>query len=218
MNKERFLDRIQRKLGRFAISNLMLYIVGGMAVVFVMDTFIFPSLDFNLTAAIMFDRNAVFSGQVWRLITFVLIPPDASIIFIFFSLYFYWLIGTALETQWGSFKFNAFYLCGAICTVLVGLITGYATNYYLNMSLFLAFAILYPNFEILLFFVLPVKIKYIAIIDAILLGVSFAFSSWMGKITLLIAIGNLILFFWKDFFYMIKDWKRRRDFKKNWKN
>ncbi len=86
--------------------------------------------------------------------------------FIAFSLYFYYLIGTALEREWGSFWFDVYYFCGAIGTVIAGFITGSATNYYLNMSLFFAFAALYPNFQVLLFFFIPIKIKWLAYVDA----------------------------------------------------
>lgn len=216
MNKERLLDRLQWKFGRFAISNLMYYIVAGMAVVFVMDLVVFPASNFSLYNLLAFDRDAVFHGQIWRIISFVLIPPDSSIIFIVFSLYFYWLIGSALENQWGAFKFNVFYFCGAICTMVVGLITGYATNYYLNMTLFLAFAIVYPNFQVLLFFCIPIKVKFLAIVDALVLAVSFYYSGWSGRIALLVAIANIILFFWHDFIDSIKAYKRRRQWQKNW--
>ena len=216
MNNERLLDKMQRRFGRFAVSNLMQYIVIGMAVVFVMDLIVFPASKFSLTAAMAFDRDAIFHGQIWRIISFVLIPPNSSIIFIVFSLYFYWLIGSALEHQWGTFRFNAFYWCGVICTMIVGLITGYATNYYLNMTLFLAFAIIYPDFQMLLFFCIPIKIKYLALIDALILAVSFYYASWAGRIALVVAVANIILFFWHDFIDTIKSYKRRRRWQKEW--
>lgn len=216
MNNERLLDKMQRRFGRFAVSNLMQYIVIGMAVVFVMDLIVLPASKFSLTAAMAFDRDAIFHGQIWRIISFVLIPPNSSIIFIVFSLYFYWLIGSALENQWGTFRFNAFYWCGVICTMIVGLITGYATNYYLNMTLFLAFAIIYPDFQMLLFFCIPIKIKYLALIDVLILAVSFYYASWAGRIALVVAVANIILFFWHDFIDTIKSYKRRRRWQKEW--
>lgn len=217
MNKQRLLDRLDRKFGRFAIDNLMLYIIIGMGAVFIADTFIFPQLNFSLYSAMVFDRALFLKGQVWRAVTFLLLPPDSSLIFIFFSLYFYWFIGSALESQWGSFKFNLFYFTGALCTVAMGFITGFATNYFLNLSLFLAFAIIYPNYELLLFFCIPIKAKWFALFDAFLLLRSFILSGWAGKLALIIAVGNIILFFWGDIVFNIKDWKRRRDFKKKWK-
>lgn len=217
MNKQRLLDRLDRKFGRFGIENLMLYIIIGMGAVFVADTFIFPQLNFSLYSTMVFDRSLFLQGQVWRAITFLLLPPDSSIIFILFSLYFWWFIGVSLEQHWGAFKFNLFYFTGALCTVGMGFITGFATNYFLNLSLFLAFAIIYPNYELLLFFCIPIKAKWFALFDALLLLRSFILTDWAGKLALIIALGNILLFFWGDIVFNIKDWKRRRDFKKKWK-
>lgn len=216
MNKEPLLDRLQRKYRRFAIPNLMQYIVGGMAIIFVMDMIVFALEPFSLTATLMFDRDAIFHGQIWRIISFVLIPPNSSPIFIIFSLYFYWLIGDALENQWGTFKFNAFYWCGALCTMIFGLITGFATNSYLNMTLFLAFAFLYPDFQMLLFFCIPIKIKWLAIIDGLILVMSFYYAGWKGRIALLIALANVLLFFGSHFLDSFKAYRRRRKWQKEW--
>lgn len=216
MFKERLLDKLQRKFRRFSVPNLMLYIVGAMAVVFIMDLIVFPMSQFSLTAALAFDKAAIMQGQIWRIFTFILIPPSASPIFIVFSLYFYWLVGSTLESQWGTFKFNAFYFFGALCTMIVGLITGYATNQYLNLTLFLAFAILYPNFQLLLFFCIPIKIKFVALVDALILAVNFYYSNWTGRIALLVAIGNIIIFFGYDFIGKIKAYRRRRKWQKEW--
>ena len=162
MYKPSLLDRMERKLGRLAVRNLMSVIVGVMALVFILDYLFAVRINTLFSSYLIFDREAVLTGEVWRVITFALLPPNSSVIFIIFSLYFYWMIGSVLETEWGAFKFNVFYLCGIIGTIAAGFITGYATNYYLNMSLFLAFALLYPEFELRLFFAIPVKIKYLA--------------------------------------------------------
>lgn len=213
--KENLLDKLNRKYGRHSICNLMNYIIGGMAVVYLMDLIIYPMTHLSLSSILAFDRSAIFHGQIWRLFTFIFIPPNSNLLFIIFSLYFYWLIGNSLENQWGSFRFNVYYFCGVIGTMLAGLITGYATNYYLNLSLFLAFALMYPDYQVLLFFILPVKMKYLALIDAVGLIFMLITDSWSGKVALLVALANVILFFWKDFVQSIKDAKRRYDFKKN---
>ncbi len=214
-NRQGILDKWNRKLGRYAISNLMLYIVAGMALVYVADLALSMTKGISLVSLLAFDKAAILRGEVWRVLTFVLLPPDSSILFILFALYFYWLIGSALENQWGSFRFNVFYFCGVLCTILSGLITGYATNQYLNLSLFFAFALLYPDFQIMLFFMLPIKIKYLAILDAVFFLVSFIFSSWPGRIALLIALANIALFFGRDFINMIRNWDRRRRFRRD---
>lgn len=215
MYRENWTDKLQRKFGRYYIPNLMNIIVGGMGIVYLIELLIYPITGFSLSSILAFNKSAVLHGQVWRLITFIFIPPDSSVLFILFSLYFYWLIGNALENQWGSFRFNLYYLCGMIGTIIAGMITGYAANSYLNLSLFLAFALMYPDYEILVFFFLPVKMKYLALIDAIGLAAMFVADSWAGRIALLVALANVILFFYNDFIDGIKNAKRRHDFRKN---
>lgn len=207
----RWLKRMERKYGRYAISNLMTIIVGGMAIVFVMSLL----APVNLTGLLAFDRNQVLRGQIWRLFSFIIIPPATSLLFIIFSLYFYWLLGSALENEWGSFKFNVFYLCGIVSTIVAGLITGYATNFYINMSLFLAFAILNPNFQLMMFFIIPVKVKYLAYIDAAFFLYMLVINNWAGRIVLLISVLNLILFFWQDGVNLIKQANRRAKWKRS---
>lgn len=215
MLKERWIDRLNQKFGRYGIRNLMTFIVGGMAVVYLAELLLYPMTGFSLSSVLAFNRSAVLRGQIWRLITFIFIPPDSSILFILFSLYFYWLIGNALENQWGAFRFNLYYLCGMICTVVAGMITGYATNSYLNLSLFLAFALMYPDYEVMVFFILPVKMKYLALLDVVGLAVMFIMDSWAGRIALLVSLGNVILFFRRDFIDGIQNAKRRYEWRKN---
>jgi len=208
-----WLDRLQRKYGRYAIHNLMNIIVGGMGIVFVLDAF----SRWNLSGLLHFSLAAIRMGQIWRLITFVFVPPNASMITLLFSLYFYWMIGSALEHQWGAFRFNMYYLCGIIGSILSGCITGYATNTYLNMSLFLGFALMFPDFEVNLFFFLPVKMKILALIDAIGLLISFFRVGISGKIALIMAIINVILFFGRDLKMQIQNAYRRYQWKKNFR-
>lgn len=209
MREHKLLNKLERKFGNFGIPNLMSLIVFGMAIVFVLDTFINPDYEVSFWSLIYFDRNAVFAGQIWRIITFVFEPPGSGLLFAVFALYFYWLIGDTLERQWGTFRFNVYYLTGMLGSVIGGLITGYATNYYLNLTLFLAFAILYANFQVLVFFVIPVKMKYLAWLDAILLVFSFIFNTWQGRIALLISIINFLLFFGLDLWDATRRFFRR---------
>ncbi len=155
----KLLNKLERKFGKFAIPNLMTIIIFGMALVYLINFFTNPEYAFNLSSLIYFDKELILHGQVWRVLTFIFEPPDSSPLWIIFALYLYWVIGSALEQNWGSFRFNVYYLVGMIGTIISGLITGYATNTYLNLSLFLAFAMLYPNFQLMLFFIIPVKIK-----------------------------------------------------------
>ena len=221
MHDEKFLDRMNRKFGRHAVRRLMLIIVCGMAAVFVLDLLMAVKTGYSFSQFLTFDRAAILRGQVWRILSFIFLPPDSSIVFVVFSLYFYWLAGSALENYWGAFRFDVFYLCGVIGTILSGMITGYATNEFLNLSLFLAFALLYPDFQIMLFFFLPVKIKYLAFLDAAYFILRLIFSSWPGRIALLIAVANVFLFFGGDFIRTVKNayrrYKYRKEANRNWK-
>lgn len=215
--RESLLEKAERKLGRYAIRNLMNYIVLGMAVVFVMDMFLYPFTRLSLSGLLAFSLPHILRGQIWRLVTFVLIPPSSRLLFILFSLYFYWLMGTTLENQWGRFRFNAYYLCGILGNILAGLITGYATNFYLNLSLFLAFAILYPDFQIMLFFIFPIKMKWLAIADAVMLVFSALGQGLVGWIALLFSLLNVALFFGRDLVDMGKSAYRRYKWRQNWR-
>lgn len=204
------LDRLSRKLERIAVQSLMKYIVIGMGIVFFLDI-IFSGAFSQL---LMFSKTGIMSGQIWRLISFIFVPPPSSPLFIIFALYFYWMVGEALEGAWGTARFNLFYIIGILGTILSGLITGYASNQYLNLSLFFAFAILYPDFELLLFFILPIKVKWLAIIDAAFFAWSLIVSRWPERIALLVSLVNIALFFGPDLYNRIYNWRRRRQ----WRN
>ncbi len=194
-NKRTFLGRMESRLGRFAIQRLIVVVVVVMASVFIVDLF---NLNIRLSDILRFDREKIFSGEVWRVLTFLFVPPDQRIIFIIFSLYFYWMIGTALERQWGSFRFDVFYLTGTLCALAGGFLTGYATNYYLNMSMFFAFALLFPELQVRLFFILPIKVKYIALVDAAFFIVMAILNPWQEKVAILLSVVNIVLFFHRD--------------------
>lgn len=116
------------------------------------------------------------------------------------------MIGVGLEQEWGSFKFNVYYLIGMLGTTVAAFISGIgASAVYLNMSLFLAFAYTYPNHEILLFFILPVKMKYLAWVDMILLSLSFVSGNISVKLSIVAAIANYLIFFGKDTLQLLKN-------------
>ncbi len=202
---EQLLSRIERKMGRFYISGLMKYIVFGMLGVFVLDMLPLPQMGMA-SGFLYFNRELILQGQIWRAITFIFIPPSSSLLFIVFALYFYYILGSALENRWGSRRFNLYYLVGILGNILGGFILGFNDNTYLNMSLFLAFACLYPDFEIMLFFFLPVKMKYVAIADAVLLLLQFFRSTGAMKLCMLFSMLPFFLFFWRELYLMIRHW------------
>lgn len=212
-----FLRKLERKLGKLAIPNLMLIVVGAMGIVFVMNYLISMTAGQSVYSMLIFDREMIMEGQIWRVFTFLFVPPDQNIFFALLALYFYWLIGSALENEWGAFGFTIFYLLGAVGAIISGFITGYATNDYINMSLFLAFALLNPDFTVYVFFILPVKMKWLALIDGAAILLSLIFSSWAGRLAVVMALVNLLIFFAPMLVTRAKQiygrWKWKRNFK-----
>lgn len=211
------VDKFCRDHPNFGIPNLMLYIAVLNVGVYLIDTF----SGNTFSALLDFDRSAILHGQIWRLVTFVTIPQagdflffrGSGIFFVVISAYFYYWIGSLLEREWGTTRFTVFYLMGVLLNILFGFVAGYASMYYVNLSLFFAFAVLYPDLQVLLFFILPVKVKWLAWIDAALFAWSILSALLAGSIvgTLLpiVAIFNFLLFFWEDFMDAVGYRKRR---------
>ena len=209
-----WLDKLEKKIGKYSIRNLMLYITTLNGAVFILS-YLAPEL--NLVSRMALVPSLVMKGEVWRLITFLFIPMNSSPIWILFTLYFYFMIGSSLEHEWGSFKFNLYYLIGMLGTIGGAFLGGAGTATFLNLSLIFAFAYLYPNFQLMLFFFFPVKIKYLAILYAGMLVFMFSFSPLYGLLTVLGSAVNFILFFWKDIYYRLrfnqKAYKNKQSFK-----
>lgn len=212
-----FLNKLERKYGRFAIKNLMLYIVASNFFVFLLSMF---DKSGNIAGLLYLDPSLILKGQVWRLVSFLAVPPNDNAIFILFTLYFYYLVGMGLEQEWGSFKFNLYYLVGVITTILASFITSGSiqTATFLNLSLFLAFAKIYPDFEVLLFFILPIKIKYLGYFNWVFLILSLLVGSLGTKMAILAAFLNYFIFFGKEIISGIKNreksYKRRSTFER----
>jgi len=196
------LDKMERRFGRYAIRELILYIVGLNGLIYVLS-YAYPQSQAVSKLALV--PRLVMQGEVWRLITFVFIPPATSILWIFFILYFYYMVGMGLEREWGSFRFNVYYFTGMLATGLAAFITGEgATGLYLNLSLFLAFAYVYPDFEILLFFILPVKVKYLAWLNWAFIAFTVLTAPLSGKVAALVSVANYFLFFGGDIFSTVQ--------------
>ena len=208
-----WIDKLSNKIRRIAVPSLMRYIVISMGAVFVLDLLFMGRVSHFLA----FSMPAILTGQLWRVLSFIFIPISSSPLFVIFVLYFYYMIGEALEQEWGYPKFNLFYFTGIIGTIIAGTITGFATNHYLNMSLFFAFAILYPEFQIRLFFVLPIKIKWLAYVNAAYFVYSLVISNWPNRIALLVSVINLIIFFQGDVRRRLHNIKRQREWRKHFR-
>lgn len=193
-----WLDRFAYKHPRLGIPNLMLYIVIGNLIVFFFDQF----SSGTFSAMLMFLAPNILQGEVWRLVTFIFVPMSGNVIALALSLYFYYFIGVTLEREWGTAKFTLFYLIGVVFNIAVGFAAGFATMHYVNMSMFFAFATLYPDMQFLLFFFLPVKAKWLAWLDAawflweiLQMGME---GMYLWMLLPVVAILNYFLFFWSD--------------------
>ena len=211
-----WLDKVERKMRWFAVPNLMMLLSGLMLAVFLLELAL-PEEAVN--QYLWLDWNAVRAGQLWRVLSFLILPPASSPFFLLFSLYFFCLMGNGLESQWGTSKFTLFYTVGALGTIIGSLFTGFATNQYLNLSLFLAFAAIYPNYTVMVFFILPVKVKYLALLDVLLYLYLFFQIGWPERVALLLSLANVLLFFSPDIFRHIRDYfayrKTRQNFRRN---
>ena len=218
-NNVSWLDKFCARHPKFGIPNLMLYIAIGNIAIYLIDLFSMGGL--SLASTLSFNRYAILHGQIWRLVSFIFLSESGDLFFfrgtgIFFvlvSAYFYWWIGNLLEREWGTTKFTVFYLGGVVLNVIYGMLTGYSSMAYVNLSMFFAFATLYPNMEILLFMILPVKVKWIAWIDGALFAWAVASNllvgNWIGALLPIAAILNYFIFFWPDFRYLFAKAKRR---------
>ena len=201
---------LEKKYGKFHIRSLMKYIVILNAITLVAVN-MFPSL----YGQIVFVPSLILSGQVWRLVSFLLIPPGTSLVFTAIALYFYYIIGEALERTWGPFKFNLYYFLGVLLLIVAGFATNsMVTPVLLNLSLFLAFAKEYPNEEFLLFFILPIKAKYLAYVDWAYIAFMFLGGGLDAKTMAVAAITNYLLFYWRDILNSFKRGKMRSANKK----
>ena len=185
------LDSLERRFGRFAIPGLIRIVAGFNALVFVLARLnpeLVPMLDLN--------RGAILHGQVWRLVTYIFIPTTDSPIWIIFVLLFLWFIGEGLERAWGAFRLNLFYFVGMVGTTVAAFFFGSNfSNTTLNASLFFAFANFYPEEVIYVFFILPVKVKWLAWVSAALLFFGFATSPNSYRMALIAAFANYLIFF-----------------------
>lgn len=209
-----FLNRINQKIDEFCyrhpnfgIPNLMKIIVIGTAVVYAL--YLLTGYNASAVSFLSFNLASVLHGEVWRLVTFIFMPSDTNPFWLVISLFFYYFVGTTLEREWGTAKFNLFYFGGAvlslIAVILATLITGQnltlSSTYYINMSMFFAFAMLYPEATVLLL-VIPVKIKYLAWLGGALFALNILAAliqlNLVGALVPLIALLNFFLFFGSD--------------------
>lgn len=216
-----FLDRMEKRFGHWAVPNLPLGLV--IAQVLVYALLIGGQLDMTRLALV---PAAVLDGQIWRLVSFAVMPPgiaDGAVSALFLAIFWYifWMVSSSVERAWGVFRFNVYLFSGIFFTALFAVIgqliapdfIGAVSPDFLFYSVFFAFAVLYPNVEFYLFFVLPVKVKWLAMLSGVLMLLSILGApSWGARIALLGPVVNFFLFFRAAMIHSVKARKRRNQF------
>ena len=189
-----FLNKLERKYGRFSIPNLMLFIIMGNIIVYIAQFL----LGLPIIEWIYFDPAYIMQGQIWRIISWIFIPISSSPIWFIFAILLYYSIGRELEYQWGTFKFNVYYLLGIIFNIIAFFISGgnmIITATYMNLSLFLAYAVLFPDVQFALYGIIPIKVKYLAALDIAFLLVNLIRGTTSTRILIIVSLLNFLLFF-----------------------
>ena len=223
-----WIDKLERKFGRFGIQNLTMYII----ICYVVGYFL-AYLNPNLLSMLSLEPALILRGQIWRIITWVIYPPSMSNIlwFIIAIVFFYYPIGTSLEHTWGSFRYTLYIFLGILFSVIGAFILYFITGaygigslfntYYISLSVFLAYALSYPDMRILLWFVIPIKMKWMAILYGVIVFYDMITyiraGYWVMIIPIVASLLNFVLFFFSSrnmHRYNPKEVHRRREFKK----
>jgi len=188
------------------VQNLMLYLVIGTGIVYLMSAMAGNYILYNL---LCFNRAAILQGQIWRLVTYPLTYQIANPLLMLISLFCYYSIGRAMEHVWGTLRFNLFYLTGVVMMDIYCLIFGgQASAVYLNLSLFLSYATLYPDAQFLLFFIIPVKAWFFALFDLVIVLIDLFTLPFPYSFFSVISIANYLLFFGADVLNVIpRTWR-----------
>ena len=214
-----WIDRFAYSHPRFGIPNLMLYIAIANAVTYLLTVF----AGAEALSFLEFDLYHLMQGEVWRIVTFVLLPFTYRPFTLFILLSFYYFVGGTLEREWGTAKFTLYYLSGMLLsvlgTVILSLATGYdgwslSSAYYINLTIFLAFAALYPDAQIMFYMVIPLKAKWLAWADIALFAWEIVkdlrIGWYAGALAAVVAILNFVIFFWEDIRNMLGIQSRQR--------
>ncbi len=212
------MSKFEKKFGKYAIPNLtliliMCYVVGYIMQVINADFLYYLTLD---------PERILFGGHVWRILTWIIVPPDNLNLFTLIMLFFYYNIGTLMERTLGTYRYNVYIIGGILLTVVMSFLcygllyaleklggtydtyamqvtmlwgSQYFSTYYINISIFLAFAVCYPDMQVLLMFVVPVKVKWMGILDLILLTYSLFTGVIFERFAVAAALINFLLFY-----------------------
>ena len=225
----KFIDKLERKFGRFGIPNLTIYMI----VCYVIG-YALMIVNPGILNWLSLEPAYILRGQVWRLVTWVLYPPSTSGVlwFAIAVLFFYYPIGTSLERTIGTFKYTLYILSGVIFTILGAFILYFLlggnvlvgnvfSTYYISLSTFLAYAMCYPDMQVLLMFIIPVMMKWMAIFYVVIVVyemIQYVMAgAWYLVIPIVASLLNFIIFYFgtKDFSrYNPKEIHRRNEFRR----
>lgn len=243
----KLLNKLERKIGRYAIPNLMFYMIVLYAAGFCLEL-VAPAGFYEKWLSL--EVYYVLQGQVWRLVTFVLQPPSTSPLFLLIELFMYYSIGRSLESMWGTFRFNVYYFSGLLFQILASFVfygiayavlgapvntMGVGSLYQVNRAMFLAYIVMVPNATFLMSFIIPIKAKWLGIIYGVLMGYEVISYVRMGieytapvsylyygrALAIVVSLANFLIFFFMTRNYRRispSEMKRRADFRKKMNN
>lgn len=216
-----FFNKMERKFGKYAIRNLTTYII----ITYMIGYFIYYLYP-QLLQYLSLDPTLIFKGQVWRIITWIFIPPAKPGILTIVMLFFYYSIGGTLERTWGAFRYNVYILGGILITIIGALIFGLVlgrsisllgafNTYYISMSILFGYALTYPDHQIMLYFIIPLKVKWLAVLYLFTLAVDVMQNGWVARIGILCSLLNVgIYFIISKRQFSPKEMQRKRKFAK----
>ena len=223
-----WIDKLERKFGRFGVENLTMYVI----ICYVVGYFL-AYFNPSLLSLLSLEPALILRGQIWRIITWVIYPPSMSNVlwFVIAIVFFYYPIGTSLERTWGSFRYTLYIFSGILFSVIGAFIVYFITGaygigslfntYYISLSVFLAYALSYPDMQILLWFVIPIKMRWMAIVYGVMVLYDMItylrMGLWVYVVPIIASLLNFVLFFFSTRNmqrYNPKEVHRRREFKK----
>lgn len=216
--KMKFLNKLERKFSRYAIPNLMYYVV----ILYAIGLLISQLAPQVYIEYLMLDASKILKGQIWRVVTFMIWPMSGGILINVLMIYCYYNLGRVLEYVWGTFRFNLYFFMGVLGHVLAAIIIYLVfgriyplTTEYLNFSLFFAYALTFPEQQFFLFMVVPIKAKWLALFNAAYFVYGFIFGSVASKIAIVMSMFNVIVYFFmtKGSRYNPKEIRRKQQFK-----
>ena len=224
-----WMDKLERKWGRHAVANLSRYFVLAQVIGYVVQLTA-P----GLMSYMNFDMGSILHGQLWRVVTWIFTPTASLDVFGILFLFCVLMWGSSLESMLGTFRMNVFLwgsviLCdivGAIVYVVTRILLGYGfspylSTYYILMSMLLALAMCMPEGEVRLYFVLPIRMKWMAFVYGLFIAwdiVSYLrVGLWVGVVPIVASLLNFVIFYFstRDMNrYNPKEIHRRQQFKK----